>query len=120
MNFKVDENLPAELVEDLRTAGHVADTVSGQGMAGAADSTLLAHVRSEARAFLTMDKGSRTSAGIRRTSMRGLCSSGHEPQAAAPCSRLSASTCRTCFNSASTAIYLWSLNPVFASADRSR
>ena len=37
MRFKIDENLPGELAADLRQAGHEADTVSDQGMSGAAD-----------------------------------------------------------------------------------
>jgi len=57
MRFKIDENLPGELVADLRAAGHEADTVSDQGLAGAPDSALLARVQSENRALLTMDKG---------------------------------------------------------------
>jgi predicted nuclease of predicted toxin-antitoxin system len=57
MRFKVDENLPAELVADLRAAGHDADTVSDQGLTGASDMMIMARVGVEARAMLTMDKG---------------------------------------------------------------
>ena len=57
MKFKVDENLPADLVADLRAAGHNADTVSDQGLAGAPDLVIMARVQSDARALLTMDKG---------------------------------------------------------------
>ena len=57
MKFKIDENLPAELAADLRAAGHEAHTVGDQGLTGSADTTLLARVQSEQRAFLTMDKG---------------------------------------------------------------
>lgn len=57
MKFKVDENLPGEIVADLRTAGHDADTVFGEGLAGAPDPVLMAHVQAEGRAILTMDKG---------------------------------------------------------------
>src|SRR5262245_44369986 len=57
MKFKIAENLPAELTLDLRAAGHEADTVSDQAMAGAEDVTILARVQSEGRALLTMDKG---------------------------------------------------------------
>jgi hypothetical protein len=57
MRFKIDENLPAELCDDLRAAGHEADTVAAQGMAGAPDTAILAHVQSENRALFTLDKG---------------------------------------------------------------
>lgn len=57
MRFKIDENLPGELAGDLRAAGHEADTVSDQGLAGAPDSAILARVQAEGRALLTMDKG---------------------------------------------------------------
>lgn len=57
MRFKIDENLPSELVADLRAAAHDADSVSDQGLGGAIDSVILARVQSEGRAILTMDKG---------------------------------------------------------------
>ena len=57
MKFKIDENLPAELADDVRAAGHEADTVSDEGLAGAADSALMARVQSEGRVLLTQDKG---------------------------------------------------------------
>ncbi len=57
MKFKIDENLPKEIAEDLRAAGHDADTVHEQGMTGAADSVVLARVQTEARTILTLDKG---------------------------------------------------------------
>jgi predicted nuclease of predicted toxin-antitoxin system len=57
MRFKIDENLPKEIAEDLRAAGHDADTVPEQGMTGAADSVVLARVQAEARTILTLDKG---------------------------------------------------------------
>ena len=37
MKFKLDENLPVELMTDLRGLGHDADTVTGEGLRGAAD-----------------------------------------------------------------------------------
>jgi hypothetical protein len=38
MRFKLDENLPAELLTDLRVAGHDAETVPDEGITGAPDS----------------------------------------------------------------------------------
>lgn len=32
MKFKLDENLPVEIVDDLRKLGYDADTVSDEGM----------------------------------------------------------------------------------------
>jgi predicted nuclease of predicted toxin-antitoxin system len=37
VKIKLDENLPVELVTDLRRLGHDADTVAGEGLHGAAD-----------------------------------------------------------------------------------
>jgi predicted nuclease of predicted toxin-antitoxin system len=55
--FKIDENLPVELADDLRRLGHEADSVKGEGMAGAGDKELLGKVKEEGRVLLTMDKG---------------------------------------------------------------
>lgn len=57
MRFKVDENLPAEIVADLRAAGYDADTVAEEGLAGVADVDLMARVRTKGRTLFTMDKG---------------------------------------------------------------
>jgi len=57
MKFKVDENLPAELLDDLRGAGHDAETVPEEGLSGARDAVILDRVRREGYTLLTMDKG---------------------------------------------------------------
>lgn len=57
MRFKLDENLPVELRDDLQALGHDAETVPDEGMAGAPDALLLERVRLEERVLLTMDKG---------------------------------------------------------------
>ncbi|MGH8611519.1 MAG: DUF5615 family PIN-like protein [Gammaproteobacteria bacterium] len=41
MKFKVDENLPAELLDDLRVAGQEAETVPEEGLTGAPDAVIL-------------------------------------------------------------------------------
>ena len=57
MRFKIDENLPAEVAGDLRAWGYEAETVAGEGLAGAADGTVLERARTEGRVLLTLDKG---------------------------------------------------------------
>ncbi|MDP9120176.1 MAG: DUF5615 family PIN-like protein [Acidobacteriota bacterium] len=57
MKLKLDENLPIELLDDLRKAGHDADSVQEEGIAGAPDTTVLDHARAAARVLLTLDKG---------------------------------------------------------------
>jgi hypothetical protein len=57
MKFKLDENLPAELVADLQSAGQDAETVIEEGLAGADDSTVANASRTEHRVLLTMDNG---------------------------------------------------------------
>lgn len=57
MKFKVDENLPSELVADLRDLGHEADTVFEERLVGAKDAVLMAEASAEKRILLTRDKG---------------------------------------------------------------
>ena len=57
MRFKLDENLPVDLAEDLRLAGHEADTVLDENLAGAADPVVVAEALRERRILLTLDKG---------------------------------------------------------------
>lgn len=57
MKFKVDENLPAELVGDLCAAGHDAETVLEEGLVGSPDPTILERVKREGLVLLTMDRG---------------------------------------------------------------
>ena len=55
MLFKIDENLPAEIAENLRSAGHDAMTVVEQGMKGFADPTVISVCNSEGRILVTLD-----------------------------------------------------------------
>ena len=41
MRFKLDENLPVELLEDLRAAAHEADGLRDEGLIGAPDDVVL-------------------------------------------------------------------------------
>lgn len=55
MRFKVDENLPVEVAQELRASGHEADTVDEEQLAGASDQKIAEFVRIERRALLTLD-----------------------------------------------------------------
>jgi predicted nuclease of predicted toxin-antitoxin system len=57
VKFKIDENLPAELAEDLHRLGQSADTVEGEGIVGAADSIVVSAALADRRIILTLDKG---------------------------------------------------------------
>ncbi len=55
MKFKIDENLPEEVVAELRIHGHDAISVASQGLAGKDDKVIAAHIRNEGRCFITLD-----------------------------------------------------------------
>jgi len=56
MKFKLDENLPQELAGDLSGLGHHADTVYGEGLAGAEDATVVEAALAAGRILMTLDK----------------------------------------------------------------
>jgi predicted nuclease of predicted toxin-antitoxin system len=55
MEFKVDENLPIEVAEVLRNAGHGALTIQDQLMVGNPDPQVAAVCQAEGRALVTLD-----------------------------------------------------------------
>ena len=55
MQFKIDENLPVEVADALRDAGHDALTIHGEQMVGDPDPQIAAVCQSEQRALLTLD-----------------------------------------------------------------
>ena len=57
MKFKIDENLPTQVAELLRHAGHDALTVGQQDLTGAMDSRLADVCQSEGRGLVTLDLG---------------------------------------------------------------
>lgn len=57
MRLKLDENLPAELLEDLRGLGHDVDSVVAEGLAGQPDAAVANASRDARRVLLTLDKG---------------------------------------------------------------
>ncbi len=57
MKVKVDENMPAALVEALREAGHDTKSVHDEGLSGAEDGPLLQAATQEGRVLMTFDVG---------------------------------------------------------------
>jgi predicted nuclease of predicted toxin-antitoxin system len=57
VKLKLDENLPVELVTDLRVLGHDADTVTDEGLRGAADPAVVDAASAADRILFTLDKG---------------------------------------------------------------
>jgi predicted nuclease of predicted toxin-antitoxin system len=55
MQFKVDENLPIEVAELLKEAGHDATTVVEQRLGGEADAEIASVCQREGRALVTLD-----------------------------------------------------------------
>lgn len=55
MKFLVDENLPSEVAEQLREAGHEAATAFELGLVGQADVQLAAVCRRDHRALISLD-----------------------------------------------------------------
>jgi predicted nuclease of predicted toxin-antitoxin system len=55
MKFKVDENLPIDVAQLLREAGHDVYSVHEQGLVGAKDQVLAEVCQSENRAMVTLD-----------------------------------------------------------------
>jgi len=57
MKFKLDENLPQELADDLVRLGHDTDTVVAEMLSGAEDAVVVRASRSAGGILLTLDKG---------------------------------------------------------------
>jgi len=57
MRLKLDENLPAELGDDLRALGHDVDSVVSEGLASQPDLIVARAARDTRRVLLTLDKG---------------------------------------------------------------
>jgi predicted nuclease of predicted toxin-antitoxin system len=57
MQFKIDENLPAELSELIKQSGYGSSTVFEQQLAGANDSQLADVCQKENRILVTLDTG---------------------------------------------------------------
>ena len=55
MRFKLDENLPIDLADMFRAAGHDAVTTLDQNLGGAGDSVLAFVCMREGRAIVTLD-----------------------------------------------------------------
>jgi hypothetical protein len=55
MGFKIDENLPREVADNLRAFNHDAMTVADQGLKGGPDSEISKVCRNEGRVLVTLD-----------------------------------------------------------------
>jgi predicted nuclease of predicted toxin-antitoxin system len=55
VRFKIDENLPVEAAEILKSAGFDAHTVADEDLTGANDETVAGSSRSEGRILVTLD-----------------------------------------------------------------
>ncbi len=55
MRFKLDENLPLEAAALLRDAGHEADTVYDESLAGADNPAVIGAARADGRTLVTLD-----------------------------------------------------------------
>ena len=55
MKFKIDENLPAECTDLLRSAGFEADRVGDEKLSGTDDTVLLEQCQAEGRTLVTLD-----------------------------------------------------------------
>jgi len=55
MKVKIDENLPQEIANLFRDAGHDAITVGDEGLSGRPDGMIASRVRGEERVLLTLD-----------------------------------------------------------------
>ncbi len=55
MRFKIDENLPPEAAELLRSNGHDADTVLDEALGGSPDSMIAVRCKAEQRILITLD-----------------------------------------------------------------
>lgn len=57
MRIKLDENLPAELADELRRVGHEADTAFAERLGGHPDPQVADAARRGKRCLFTLDKG---------------------------------------------------------------
>jgi len=57
VKFKLDENLPASLVDTFKASGHDAISTTSQGLQGEEDPTIAVVCREEGRALVTLDTG---------------------------------------------------------------
>jgi predicted nuclease of predicted toxin-antitoxin system len=55
VRFKIDENLPSEFADLLRSAGHDAETVLDEGLGGQSDATISKVCSEEKRVLVTLD-----------------------------------------------------------------
>jgi len=57
LDFKIDENLPREIAQLLKDAGHSVSTVLDEGLGGATDQAVSQAARVEGRILVSLDTG---------------------------------------------------------------
>ncbi len=72
MRIKLDENIPSSLADWLRDAGHDADTVQQEGLAGKNDPAIWDATQTENRFFITQDLGFSDTRRFKPGTHRGL------------------------------------------------
>jgi len=89
MKVKVDENLPREVADLLRDAGHDAITVGAEGLSGGSDGTIAATIRREGPWSLDARCGLLRHPSLSARAVRGTCRPTVEPpgQALPACCR---------------------------------
>ena len=75
MKIKLDENLPAELVDVLLRLGHDSDSVPQEGLAGKDDDVVWKASQVAERLFVTRISTSATTAAIVQARITAWCSS---------------------------------------------
>lgn len=55
MKIKIDENLPVDVMELFRSAGHDVESVYSENIQGCPDQVLMMKCREESRALVTLD-----------------------------------------------------------------
>ena len=55
MKFKLDENIPSEILEDLQNEGFGAITVAEEKLSGEEDTIIASRIKAERMCFITLD-----------------------------------------------------------------
>jgi Domain of unknown function (DUF5615) len=93
MRIKLDENLPAELADDLRQLGHLVDTVADEGLEGRADPVVADAARTARRCLFSLDRVSVISVDTLLRLTTALCCFASNGSGETLCAKASSSCC---------------------------